>query len=605
MTGREGKQLGNYRLERLLGRGGFAEVYLGEHVYLKTPAAIKLLHTTEADQKHLDGFLREAQAIAKLVHPHIVRVLEFGLDGETPFLVMDYAPNGTLRWRYSRKTQLPLTAILPYVKQVSAALQYAHDAKIIHRDVKPENMLLGRGNEVLLSDFGIALLANSSSSLSTQEVAGTAAYMAPEQFQGKPRFASDQYALGLVVYEWLTGDLPFHGSFIELCTQHLFTPPPPLHEKVPTILPGVEEVVLRALAKAPQDRYASVEEFAKELERAAVSSHLLSVTTTELPLTPKRPRSHQELSPHTPRRIVLKPATVSSHPASMTIAELPLTPMPFQARQETPPRIPLPAQVSTDEPGTSQFSTKEELPQGFFWEATHADIFSQIRPVPHLYKRRLRGHMLLVAMLCFILLGGGAWRVLIGWDSVIPPRLSTTASVQTTQVFYEANDRKGWSGWSGTSEWYVSGGLLLSKGIDSDTSRQPTIIAPYQVDRTNNYAVEARVRIVGGGQGCFYLAIRGGFTANQWSGYKTASCLSLNNFDIQGPSGNVRAHAKFTPGNGYHVYEIEARGPLIRGYVDGRLIAQIDDTSVPSGSQVGIKTYGGQIEVSDFKIIGI
>lgn len=378
MTGREGKRVGNYCLERSLGRGGFAEVYLGEHIYLKTPAAIKLLHTTGADQKHLDGFLREAQAIAKLVHPHIVRVLEFGLDGETPFLVMDYAPNGTLRRRYSRKTQLPLTAILPYVKQVSAALQYAHDAKIIHRDVKPENMLLGRGNEVLLSDFGIALLAHSSSSLSTQEVAGTAAYMAPEQFQGKPRFASDQYALGLVVYEWLTGDLPFHGSFIELCTQHLFTPPPPLHEKVPTILPGVEEVILRALAKAPQDRYASVEEFAKELERAAVSSHPLSVTTTELPLTPKRPRSHQELSPHTPRRIVLKPATVSSHPASITIAEPSLTPMPLLAPQETPLSTPRPVQASTDEPGTSQFSTKEELPQDFFWEATHADTFSQI-----------------------------------------------------------------------------------------------------------------------------------------------------------------------------------------------------------------------------------
>src|SRR5690242_10797145 len=97
MTGREGKQVGNYRLERLLGQGGFAEVYLGEHVYLKTPAAIKLLHAMGANQKHLEGFLREAQAIAKLVHPHIVRVLEFGLDGETPFLVMDYAPNGTLR----------------------------------------------------------------------------------------------------------------------------------------------------------------------------------------------------------------------------------------------------------------------------------------------------------------------------------------------------------------------------------------------------------------------------------------------------------------------------------------------------------------------------
>jgi hypothetical protein len=128
--------------------------------------------------------------------------------------------------------------------------------------------------------------------------------------------------------------------------------------------------------------------------------------------------------------------------------------------------------VSTEEPGTAPFSRKGQLPQDFFGEATHTDTFSQIRPVPHLYKRRFRGHMLLVTLLCFILLGGGAWMVLIGWDSIIPPRASTTASVQTKQVFYEANDRKGWSGWRGTSEWYVSGGLLPSKGIDSDTSRQ-------------------------------------------------------------------------------------------------------------------------------------
>ena len=198
MADRVGQQLGNYRLTHLLGRGGFAEVYLGEHVYLKTPGAIKLLQTKRTDQEDLEGFLKEAQAIAQLVHPHIVRVLEFGVDGETPFLVMDYAPNGSLRQHYPRKTQLPLTTIMPHIRQVSAALQHAHNARVIHRDIKPENMLLGQGNNVLLSDFGIALLAQSSNSLSTQEVAGTAAYMAPEQFQGKPRRASDQYGVTIV-----------------------------------------------------------------------------------------------------------------------------------------------------------------------------------------------------------------------------------------------------------------------------------------------------------------------------------------------------------------------------------------------------------------------
>jgi serine/threonine protein kinase len=293
MADRVGQQLGNYRLTRLLGQGGFAEVYLGEHVYLKTPGAIKLLHTQGVHQKELEGFLREAQAIAQLVHPHIVRVLEFGVhQEETPYLVMDYAANGTLRQRYPGKTSLSL--IIPSVKQVAAALQHAHNARIIHRDIKPENMLLGRDDQVLLSDFGIALRAHSSTSLSgVQEVAGTATYMAPEQFQGKPCLASDQYALSMVVYEWLTGECPFHGSFFELATQHIFTPPPPLHEQVPSISPVVEQVVLRALAKAPQDRYASVEEFARELERATASSRPASVAV-ELPLALTQPQTRQE-----------------------------------------------------------------------------------------------------------------------------------------------------------------------------------------------------------------------------------------------------------------------------------------------------------------------
>jgi serine/threonine protein kinase len=156
-----------------------------------------------------------------------VRVLEFGVERSIPYLVMDYAPNGSLRQRHPKGIPLPLTAIVFYIKQVAAGLQYAHDQKLIHRDIKPENMLLGRNNEVLLSDFGIALIAHSSGSQSIQEVAGTVTYMAPEQIQGKPRLASDQYALGVVVYEWLCGNPPFRGSFTEVAVQHALTPPPP------------------------------------------------------------------------------------------------------------------------------------------------------------------------------------------------------------------------------------------------------------------------------------------------------------------------------------------------------------------------------------------
>src|SRR5437867_6297050 len=204
---RVGQQLGNYRLVSLLGQGGYAEVYLGQHVRLDLQAAIKVLHThlTGSEAEH---FQQEAQTIARLAHPSIVRVFDFDVQDGVPFLVMDYAPNGSLRRRFPRGSVVPFAQIVSWVRQVADALQYAHEQKFIHRDVKPENMLLGRREEVLLSDFGLAALAHTSASLSTQEVIGTLTYMAPEQIEGHPRPASDQYALGVVVYEWLCGSRP-------------------------------------------------------------------------------------------------------------------------------------------------------------------------------------------------------------------------------------------------------------------------------------------------------------------------------------------------------------------------------------------------------------
>ena len=188
---RVGQQIGNYRLVSLLGRGGYANVYLGEHVHLKTEAAIKILQMRLVGNT-MEQFRSEAQTIASLVHPHIVRVLDFGEEDGIPYLVMDYAPGGTLRTRHPRGTRLPPGIIVSYVKQVAEALQYAHDKNLIHRDVKPENMLLGQNNNLLLSDFGLVLVAQSSRSRTMKEIAGTVPYMAPEQIQGKPRPASDQ-----------------------------------------------------------------------------------------------------------------------------------------------------------------------------------------------------------------------------------------------------------------------------------------------------------------------------------------------------------------------------------------------------------------------------
>ena len=295
MTDLLGHQLGNYRLIRLLGHGGFADVYLGEHIHLNTLAAIKVLDARlTADE--ITQFRNEARTIARLEHPHIVRVLDFGVEDRLPFLVMSYAPNGTLRQRHPKGTRLTPNQILPYIKQVADALQYAHNEKLIHRDVKPENMLLDRNNQILLSDFGLAMASYSSSQESPHDVSGTIAYMAPEQTHGKPRPASDQYALGIVAYEWLCGTRPFNGSYQEIAVQQVLNPPQALHEHEPTISPALETVVLKALAKDPLQRFACIRDFAHAFEQACQETQL----AIEYPQSALPTISH------------------SSHPATMT-----------------------------------------------------------------------------------------------------------------------------------------------------------------------------------------------------------------------------------------------------------------------------------------------
>jgi serine/threonine protein kinase len=184
------------------------------------------------------------------------------------------------------------------VQQVADALQYAHDEKLIHRDVKPENMLIGQRKDILLSDFGIASTAHSTSSMSTQIPVGTISYMAPEQIQAQARPASDQYALGIIVYEWLCGVRPFEGSYTEIFAKHLMVPPPLLRQKVPILSPDIEQVVLTALAKDPHQRFASVQAFANALEQASQQKPSFAVppprntapsrSTLSPPMTPVR-----------------------------------------------------------------------------------------------------------------------------------------------------------------------------------------------------------------------------------------------------------------------------------------------------------------------------
>jgi serine/threonine protein kinase len=282
--------IGNYRLRQLLSRSQTSEIYLAEHTLFRTEAAVKLLDEKSADDDR-EKFLAQASLLANLHHPHIVQVLDFGMVQENAFLVMNYAANGTLRQRYPKGTRLPIPLLLQYTRQIASALDYTHQHQLIHRDLKPQNILLGTHDDVMLTDFGIAVVAQDFTSEvpAFRDFEGTVPYTAPEQLQGKPHKTSDLYALGIIVYEWLSGDWPFTGSFDEIIHQHLFVPPPFLSEKQVEVPRAFEQVVRKALAKRPDQRFCAGEDFARALEQAyQPTPHLASVSEISLPLSSRR-----------------------------------------------------------------------------------------------------------------------------------------------------------------------------------------------------------------------------------------------------------------------------------------------------------------------------
>ncbi|MBA2677753.1 MAG: protein kinase, partial [Ktedonobacteraceae bacterium] len=278
MSERIGQFFGNYQLLRSLGKGAFAEVYLAEHRYIEMAAAIKVLLRMEPESH--TAFRSEAGTIARLEHPHVIRIRDFGIEDETPYLVMDYMAHGTLRSRHPRGTRLPCEQVLAYVQQIASALDYAHQQRVIHRDIKPENILLNARQEILLSDFGLAIVLRTIDSQSMQNLAGTPPYMAPEQINNHPGPASDQYALAVMVYEWLCGEQPFQGAIYEILSQHLYKEPLSLRERVPEISPEIEDAVFSALAKDPLHRFPTVRDFAIALEEACFATQFVPVISS-------------------------------------------------------------------------------------------------------------------------------------------------------------------------------------------------------------------------------------------------------------------------------------------------------------------------------------
>ena len=314
-----GQQIGNYRLAERIASGGMADIYLARHTYLERQVAVKILHAGISELEQ-EAFRREARIIASLKHLNIIPIYDFGIHSgggrSFAYLVMEYA-FGSLADRYPSGTRVPFDTIRSYVSAIASALYYAHNQGIIHRDVKPSNVLIGENDNILLSDFGIATLTSADED---HVITGTPAYMAPEQVTGsRITAAADQYALGIVVYEWLCGFPPFAGDKpTDLIVKQLQSTPPPLRSRLPSIPAEIDEIVLKALAKNPEDRFPSIKAFADMLDEPLRLASLTQPLQAALPYTnPNSPQSGASLqTPVDPlaqrKELTVYPAVTSS-----------------------------------------------------------------------------------------------------------------------------------------------------------------------------------------------------------------------------------------------------------------------------------------------------
>ena len=271
---------GRYRIQRKLGAGGMADVYLAEDQELGRRVAIKILNSRHGnDDQFIERFRREAKNAAALNHPNIVSIYDRGEAEDTYYIAMEFLDGRTLKELIVSRGAAPINVAIEYARQILSALRFAHRHGIVHRDIKPHNVLVDGEGRVKVTDFGIAR-AGTSQMTETGSIVGTAQYLSPEQARGgevDPR--SDLYSLGVVLYELLTGKTPFDGETpVEIAMKHLSNTPAPPSKLRPDVPPELDMVVLRALAKNPDDRYQSADEMEADLERVARGARVAAAT---------------------------------------------------------------------------------------------------------------------------------------------------------------------------------------------------------------------------------------------------------------------------------------------------------------------------------------
>ena len=260
---------GRYKIVKSIGEGGMANVYLAEDTILDRKVAIKVLRGDLADdEKFIRRFQREAQSVANLSHPNIVEVYDVEEEEGQHYIVMEYIEGKTLKQLLQKRGALTLSEVIDIMLQLTDGLAHAHEAYIIHRDIKPQNIMIQDDGLVKITDFGIAMALNATQLTQTNSVMGSVHYLPPEQANGKgSTIKSDIYSLGILMYELLTGSVPFKGdNAVEIALKHLKERIPSIRRQNPTIPQSVENIVLKATAKNPKNRYDSVRKMNSDLK---------------------------------------------------------------------------------------------------------------------------------------------------------------------------------------------------------------------------------------------------------------------------------------------------------------------------------------------------
>ncbi len=319
-----------YRIIRLIGEGGMALVYLAYDEVLGREVAVKVLRPELAeDSQTLLRFIREAYAARRLDHLNVVEIYDVGESGDLHYIVMEYIQGSTLKEVIASSGAMPARRAISIMKKLLSAIAQAHQRNIIHRDIKPQNILVSRDGELKISDFGIAISADSKDTLSSQNaVMGSAHYIAPESAAGKDADKRvDLYSLGIVFFELLCGSVPFTGtSSPEIALKHLQDPLPPIQPYNPTVTQAIENIVIKATAKSPDERFQSAEEFLYALDHCYdpkmrnVAPLVLKTKSLELPKA-LLPGGSSKAAPAKGERVEMTPKTGRSSLASSVSSE--------------------------------------------------------------------------------------------------------------------------------------------------------------------------------------------------------------------------------------------------------------------------------------------